>query len=320
MRCFDVCLFTVINEQYGEYKLALANAFCINYQKDEHLQIGDKLTFPHYTIKLVELTYGLKIHCKKAISQKSLQNFINNQIDNRGYPVIISIDVFDCYWSSLYKKVHQTHYFLVCEKSGNHYICCDPYYRVSRIDIETKLLLNISKKVYYVSKHKIMSSKKQHDISVARCMKLINKSKVIFSLNRLLETINTIDSLEKEYYSSEESDFWLSTFHQAVGYYIPGGRLLFALYLEDINTFYKNDNIAELQEKYNYLYKHWIAVSNTLMKSYLLKNYTIKKETIVNKIKHVIEYERILINNVTTYFTNVKINKFKDSNSQEAIK
>jgi len=34
MRCFDVCLFTIINELYGSYKLALANTLCIDYHDD----------------------------------------------------------------------------------------------------------------------------------------------------------------------------------------------------------------------------------------------------------------------------------------------
>ena len=203
--------------------------------------------------------------------------------------------------------VHQTHYFLACGKSESHYICCDPYYHINKMEIEIQLLLKLTKKAYNISKCKTISINRQNDMSVDRSIKMMHKSKVILSLNKLLDTLMEMDSLENEYYLTGESDFWLSTFYQAVGYYIPGGRLLFASYLEEINIFYKNECITDLQEKYNFLYKHWITISNLLMKSYMMKNYTLKKETIINMIKHAVEYEKKLMISVISCLSNIKI-------------
>ncbi len=304
MRCFDVCLFTIINELYGSYKLALANTLCIDYHDDMNLQIGDRLTFPHYTIKLVESIYGLKIHCRKTFFIKSLQNYIDTKIIN-DCPIIISMDVYDCYWSTLYKKMHKLHYFLVLKKDENHYICCDPYYRLNCINIEAKQLLKLTKKVYYISERKNISINKQYKKSIVRCLNKMYKSKAYYGLNKLFEVLEKITSLDNTYYSTEKNDFWLSTFHQAIGYYIPGGRLLFSYYLEEINAFYKNPNISKMQDESNNLYKQWVAISGILMKSYLLNNYTEKKEAILKKVKFAIECEKNLMHNFITYLPDI---------------
>lgn len=137
--CFQVAIATYLkNNNFVEYWCAFPNCWTFDYVRNEHGLLGHKIkTLWMSDISEIEEYTGVVLECV-------------SKIDDKVY--LVEMDVYNCWWSKVYKKYHMSHFFLLYKNfQKDTVVIVDSFFK-KKIEIKERDI-NISdcKKIYKIS-------------------------------------------------------------------------------------------------------------------------------------------------------------------------
>lgn len=116
---------------YDHYAVAIGK-ISFEYYGDNDMLIGDKIKC-QYMRKGVDYCGVLGIECEKYdMDEESVQKL--NKFLEKGIPILVWTDLYECCWNDAYKKYHFLHCYIIYEKNENMEFCCiDPYFKKKNI-------------------------------------------------------------------------------------------------------------------------------------------------------------------------------------------
>lgn len=127
LNCRENSILSLVNWYAGSYTLSLIGSYGVTYMKPIlNDTIGDKIHSDKCNIITNSLKYyGIAINTVKKVDSNTVLKVLTNKLQ-KGIPLIISIDAYNCPWEPDYKSRHSSHWCTVIgTDQNNNFICMD---------------------------------------------------------------------------------------------------------------------------------------------------------------------------------------------------
>lgn len=269
LNCYNNSIITIANERDIDYNQCFHNLWSeIDFDCHNPLEIyTSKRLFQNLSM------LGIEIH--KITDSTKLPTFEKNEL------FIVSMDSYFIPWNDIYQVRHDWHYFIVQNVIGNYFLCFDPTYHLSDIQISKSTVLNHANEIC-----KINDVKYVFTLDVNLQEELNN----VLSNNKKLESIIS----EKMQYANKND---IRLHHQTAKYIdaFINNRYMFKQYL---NTLHLPIDIHVIMPENYFL--TWIAVKNGLNKLSLSMNEGLCSQ-INHLIKTLLQKETVYVNQLKAY-------------------
>lgn len=292
--CFQVAIATYLkSNNFDDYWYAFPNCWVFDYERNDSVLLGDR----------IKSLWMSDIEELKEYTGIVLENVPS--IENETY--LVEIDVYDCWWSSVYKKHHMPHYFLLCKNSQKNMCIIDSFFK-KRIE-RTTLEINTSdlKKVYKVS----INNGRKLELTNIICNAMVNmfpKDASITGYEKMREL--AIDILNCDYLSeikTQNKDLYMNSLYNSF-FRLEAGRYNF---FKIISTDLRRKN-AELFSDFEQIISSWEIIRLNISRLLLTDNTSLLKN--ISKSLYVLSYSEEKALNRLCQLYNINKGEVYDSN------
>lgn len=283
LTCFEACCVTIANSLQLNYRLSyLYSLSQLRRQNSASPLLGSQFELEEKFIFLyMELLTGMKtIEVTNLSGNNSLELIkLCMRIQN---PVILSFDIFYCPWSRAFQKSHYLHNVIVSEYLGQEkaLICQDPMLKQTAL-LPLRLFVQAFHCLYIVTT--VQPEEFDYEDLLRLSAGVFTKRDYFDSLQSFYTEFSLLIDISDEY-QNMNGDYWSCGLFRTLSYGIPGTRMLYGQFLEEIGSQLGQD-IVKTGKDFADLSSAWINLSGLILKLHYLGIYQSNKSRVCLKMQ-----------------------------------
>lgn len=140
--CFDLIVASYAKWLKGEYRFLFSNSLGFGFNNSKS-KVGEKIYVDMGDIIELANNNGIQVVFYKNIEDIGM-------VLNGGYPVVVELDEYYCYWRINYQKLHKKHYVILLEYyyDSGFFSCLDTMPTLTNLSLSNDFVLNNSQRLF----------------------------------------------------------------------------------------------------------------------------------------------------------------------------
>ena len=293
LSCFEACCVTIANSLQLNYRISFLYSLSqLRKQNTASPLLGARFELEEKFIFLyMELLTGMKAIEVAGLSEDNSLELIKSCMRLQK-PVILSFDIFYCPWSTAFQKSHYLHNVIVTEYLGQKkgLICQDPMLKQTAL-LPLRLFVQACHSFYIVTT--VQPEEFAYEDILRLSVGVLTKRDYFNSLQSFYTEFSLLKDMSDEY-QNLNGDYWSCSLFRILSYGIPGARMLYGQFLEEIGS-RLGQEISEIGKGFADLSTAWINLSGLILKLHYLGTYQRNKSRVCQQMQAILLNEMRLL-------------------------
>lgn len=281
LHCFYACVLNQVNYIRGFVSLAFGDTYHLAYRKDLGNSLGERITCePIHLMRNISSLYKMTFDHQNTWQLNSW----------RTKPSILELSSFSCRWLAEYQKVDRPHYIIFLNESGDQITFADPSVSNEPLCEETDRI-EAAYRGFQKETHGFFDLREinQKELLLQSVISVQARSGTQ-PLTSLYKHLALMDNMDKEFDRMLISPF--SSILNVNLHTIATTRILYAQFLQYINSQANILTIRQLISLLHYGSNQWNILRLMLYRSYLYNNFKENKKNILKHLNKISELEK----------------------------
>lgn len=289
--CFENCILSITNWEFGEYHKAFIHSWGFAYNKEISPMIGRRLTANNHDIhEDIRSRYGIAMN---QYNETDLEKVIDKLYHELGQnkAVIVLADEYYCHWTFNYKKNHYTHFYIIIgQTENNDFICIDTQPQKKNIIVTRQQFKENHKHLFTYEIHPVYLEHRFLNEILWDCVMTNLEDKYRLLVDDMDMFINDFIYIDYDTELMYET-IWYSPIFSAISR-IYGGRVQFTEFLKDYQL---NEDIREYIKQLEKISYEWNIVRSLILKlEYNKDDFISIHHTLIKRIRLATQLEKKL--------------------------